>query len=102
MKSSGLENLYIVPSDIELAETEQNITGRTVLEKILKKALKSFEEYFDYVFIDCPPQLGFLTTNAFVATDEAVDKLNSQEEQELNKSKQVVKAIAGRGRKKAD
>ena len=30
--------------------------------------------------------------------DEAVDKLNSQEEQELNKSKQVVKAIAGRGR----
>ena len=32
--------------------------------------------------------------------DEAVDKLNSQEEQELNKSKQVVKAIAGRGRKK--
>ena len=32
--------------------------------------------------------------------DEAVDKLNSQEEQELNKSKQVVKAIAGRGRRK--
>jgi len=32
--------------------------------------------------------------------DEAVDKLNSQEEQELNKSKQVVKAITGRGRKK--
>ena len=32
--------------------------------------------------------------------DEAVDKINSQEEQELNKSKQVVKAIAGRGRKK--
>ena len=32
--------------------------------------------------------------------DEAVDKLNSQEEQELNRSKQVVKAIAGRGRKK--
>ena len=36
-------------------------------------------------------------TNKF---DEAVDKLNSQEEQELNRSKQVVKAIAGRGRKK--
>ena len=32
--------------------------------------------------------------------DEAVNKINSQEEQELNKSKQVVKAIAGRGRKK--
>jgi len=32
--------------------------------------------------------------------DEAVDKLNSQEEQELSKSKQVIKTISGRGRKK--
>lgn len=72
VKSTGLENLYIVPSDIELAETEQNITGRTAREKILKKALKSFEEYFDYVFIDCPPQLGILTTNALVASDKVI------------------------------
>ena len=72
VKSSGLENLYIVPSDIELAETEQNITGKTAREKILKKALKYFEEYFDYVFIDCPPQLGILTTNALVAADKVI------------------------------
>ena len=32
--------------------------------------------------------------------DEAVNKLNSQEEQELSKSKQVIKTISGRGRKK--
>lgn len=32
--------------------------------------------------------------------DEAVDKLNNHEEEELNRSKQVIKAIAGRGRKK--
>ena len=72
VKSKGFENLYIVPSDIELAEVEQNITGRTAHEKILKKALKSFEEYFDYVFIDCPPQLGILTTNALVAADKVI------------------------------
>ena len=66
------ENLYIVPSDIELAEVEQNITGRTAREKILKKALKPFEEYFDYVFIDCPPQLGILTTNALVAANRVI------------------------------
>ena len=72
VKSTNLENLYIVPSDIELAEVEQNITGRTAREKILKKALKSFEEYFDYVFIDCPPQLGILTTNALVAADRVI------------------------------
>ena len=72
VKTTGLKNLYIVPSDIELAEVEQNITGRTAREKILKKALKSFEEYFDYIFIDCPPQLGILTTNALVAADKVI------------------------------
>ena len=76
VKSS--ENLYIVPSDIELAETEQNITGRTAREKILKKALKSFEEYFDYVFIDCPPQLGILTTNALVAADKVISPAKAE------------------------
>lgn len=76
VKSS--ENLYIVPSDIELAETEQNITGRTAREKILKKAIKSFEEYFDYVFIDCPPQLGILTTNALVAADKVISPAKAE------------------------
>ena len=76
VKSS--ENLYIVPSDIELAETEQNITGRTAREKILKKDLKSFEEYFDYVFIDCPPQLGILTTNALVAADKVISPAKAE------------------------
>lgn len=72
VKTTGLENLYIVPSDIELAEVEQNITGRTAREKILKKVLKYFEEYFDYIFIDCPPQLGILTTNAIVVADKVI------------------------------
>ncbi len=72
VKSTGLENLYIVPSDIDLAETEQNISGKMAREKILKKALKSYEEYFDYIFIDCPPQLGILTTNGLVASNGVI------------------------------
>lgn len=72
VKASKLENLYIIPSDIDLAETEQNISSKMAREKILKKAIKSFEEYFDYVFIDCPPQLGILTTNALVASDSVI------------------------------
>ena len=72
VKSTKLENLYLVPSDIELAEVEQNITGKTSREKILKKSIKVFEKYFDYIFIDCPPQLGILTTNAIVAADKVI------------------------------
>lgn len=45
VKATKLENLYPVPSDIELAEVEQNITGKAFREKILKKSIKVFEEY---------------------------------------------------------
>ena len=72
VKTTKFENLYIIPSDIELAEVEQNITGKTSREKILKKTMKTFEEYFDYVLIYCPPQLGILTTNALVAADKVI------------------------------
>lgn len=72
VKATGLENLYIVPSDIDLAETEQYIYSKMAREKILKKALKSFYGYFDYIFIDCPPQLGILTTNGLVASDSVI------------------------------
>ena len=53
-------------------EVEQVITGKTAREKLLRKAVKPFEDYFDYVFIDCPPQLGILTTNALVASDHVI------------------------------
>ena len=70
--ASGLDNLYIIPSDIELAEVEQTLSGKTAREKILKKQLDKFEGEFDYIFIDCPPQLGILTTNALVAATKVV------------------------------
>lgn len=70
--ASGLDNLYIIPSDIELAEVEQTLSGKTAREKILKKQLDKFEGEFDYIFIDCPPQLGILTTNALVASTKVV------------------------------
>ena len=70
--ASGMENLYLIPSDIELAEVEQVLTGKTAREKILKKQLVKFKDEFDYIFIDCPPQLGILTTNALVASDEVI------------------------------
>lgn len=70
--ATGLDNLYIVPSDIDLAEMEMQLFTKASREKQLKRAISKLEEYFDYVFIDCPPQLGTLTINALVAADEVV------------------------------
>ena len=72
VEKSGLDNLYIIPSDILLAETEQNLNGRYEREKILKKQLTKFDGEFDYIFIDCPPQLGVLTQNALEAANKVV------------------------------
>lgn len=66
---SGLDNLCIIPSDIMLAETEQEISMRMARDSILKKAIRPYLKEFDYIFIDCPPQLGILTTNAMVAAE---------------------------------
>ena len=70
--ASGLDNLYIVPSDIDLAGTEIKLVVGRNSDVQLRKAVKKLEEYFDYIFIDCPPQLGILLTNALVAADEVV------------------------------
>lgn len=72
VEKAGLECLYLIPSDILLAETEQAVTGKTAREKLLKKQLVKFRDDFDYIFIDCPPQLGILTTNALCAADRVV------------------------------
>ena len=74
VKESLGENLCIIPSCIDLADTEINIAGKTSREKILKKALtqEKIDKFFDYCFIDCPPNLGLLTMNALVAADEVI------------------------------
>jgi len=66
-----MENLYIVPSNISLIGAEVELKGVENKEKILKNLLKEVKG-FDYVLIDCPPSLGFLTINALVAANSVL------------------------------
>lgn len=68
LESRGIDNLYLIPSSIELAEVEQALTGKVAREQILHRQLAAFEEEFDEVYIDCPPELGILTLNALTST----------------------------------
>lgn len=74
--SSDHENLLCVPSTINLAGAEIELVSLVAREQRLRTALHTFlqesEREYHYVFIDCPPSLGLLTVNAFVAADEVL------------------------------
>ena len=70
------ENLFCVPSTIHLAGAEIELVSLVAREQRLRTALEEFLREsaleFHYVFIDCPPSLGLLTVNAFVAAREVL------------------------------
>ena len=72
VENAGLDNLYIIPSNIDLAVTETKLVVGRNSDVQLRKAVLTLKSYFDYIFIDCPPQLGTLLINALVAADEVV------------------------------
>ncbi|MGV8982475.1 ParA family protein [Clostridium sp.] len=73
-----VENLYIVPSKMELAGAEVELISRSNRENILKEKLKEIEGEFDYVFIDCPPSLGILTINALTAANSVLTPIQCE------------------------
>jgi chromosome partitioning protein len=67
-----IKNLYILPSTMELVGAEVELIGRDKRENILKEKIELLKEKFDFIFIDCPPSLGFLTLNALCASDSVL------------------------------
>lgn len=63
------ERLYVVPSIIDLAPMEMEMLSRASREKILDRALQPIRNLYDFILIDCPPQLSILTINALSCAD---------------------------------
>jgi chromosome partitioning protein len=69
IKSTAIEDLYIIPSNLELIGAELELADREGRETILKNALNQIRHLYHYIFIDAPPSLSLLTLNALVAAD---------------------------------
>lgn len=67
-----LANLHMIPSHINLVGVEIEMLDAEERESILKKALKTIKDRYDYIIIDCSPSLGLITVNALTAADSVI------------------------------
>jgi len=65
-------NLWLLPANINLVGAESELVSVVGRETILREAVKSAGDKFDYLIIDCPPSLGLLTLNALAAAGEVL------------------------------
>jgi chromosome partitioning protein len=70
-------NLDLAPASITLAAIEQKLAGADQRERQLLLAISGLKRYYDYILIDCPPNLGLLTINALMACDEVLIPLEA-------------------------
>ncbi|GAA1093488.1 MULTISPECIES: ParA family protein [Pseudonocardia] len=72
LQDTGVENLDLLPSNIDLSAAEVQLVTEVGREQALGRALKRFLPDYDIVLIDCQPSLGLLTINALACADEVL------------------------------
>jgi chromosome partitioning protein len=66
---TSVPNLSIIPSNLDLAGAEVELSSAPGREYVLREALTPLKDQYDNIVIDCPPNIGLLTLNALVTSD---------------------------------
>lgn len=64
-----LENLDVLPTNIDLSAAEIELIGVEDKEFIIKKSVDTVRDNYEFIIIDCPPSLSMLTINAMTTAD---------------------------------
>lgn len=70
--SNVIENLSVIPANVNLAAAEIEILDIDKKEYVLKKEMDWIVDDYDYIIIDCPPSLSMLTINAMTTADKVI------------------------------
>ena len=68
--ATQIDNVWLIPSNPDLAHAEKQLIGRIGREKVLARFLRPLAAAFDVVLLDCPPALDLLNTNGLTAAHE--------------------------------
>ncbi len=72
VRSTSVPRLSVIPSGADLAGAEVELVNIPSREMVLKAALASVQDRFEFIMLDCPPALGLLTINALVAASSVL------------------------------
>ena len=78
IEPTNYKNLYIAPSNLELAGAEVELVPALNRERRLKEAVGSVSDDYEIVIIDCPPSLGLLTINGLTAVKEILVPMQTE------------------------
>ncbi|WP_435591428.1 ParA family protein [Nocardia sp. bgisy118] len=67
-----VENMDLLPSNIDLSAAEIQLVNEVGREQTLGRALEPVRDRYDYILIDCQPSLGLLTVNALACSDGVI------------------------------
>jgi chromosome partitioning protein len=70
--TTGINNLDLIPSHIDLVGAEIEMLNLPNREKILKHTIANLKDDYDFILIDCSPSLGLITVNALTAADSVI------------------------------
>ncbi len=72
VEETQMDNLFLIPSHIDLVGAEIEMINRPARENIMKNTLQSIKDDYDFIIIDCSPSLGLITINALTAANSVI------------------------------